>query len=174
MMQAHIKEEDFSAYLDRQLDARQSQAVDEHLRSCEACSSLFNEMRDINRLFRESERAEPSPFLWNRIAAGFEDNQPHRRKASIFTGFRIFGWRPTMAAAALCFLVVIGAAVYFENTRNLADKAALAEIDRTYRTLAAMDPDTYNPFNTGSPLPLDSNPFRSLRLSGRAGTPPKN
>ena len=173
-MQAHIKKEDFSAYLDRQLDARQSQAVDEHLRSCEACSSLYNEMRDITRLFRESERAEPSPFLWNRIAAGLEDSQLHRGKTSILTGFRLFGWRPAMATAALGFLLLIGVAVYVDSTRNLADKAALAEIDRTYRTLAAKDPDTYNPFSTGSPLQFDSNPFRSLRLSGRAGTPPKN
>jgi predicted anti-sigma-YlaC factor YlaD len=174
MMQGHIKEEDFSAYLDRQLDARQSQAVDEHLRSCEACSSLYDEMRDITRLFRESERAEPSPFLWSRIAASFEDGQARRGKASVFTGFRLFGWRPAMAAAALCFLLVLGGAVYLESTRNLAEKAALAEIDRTYRSLASKDPDTYNPFSTGSPLQFDSNPFRSLRLSGRAGTPPKN
>jgi len=173
-MQGHIKEADFSAYLDRQLDARKTQAVDEHLQGCEACRSVFNGMRDITRLFRESERAEPSPFLWNRIAAGFEDDQPHRRKASVFTGFRIFGWRPSMAAATLGFLLMIGAAVYVESTRSLADKAALAEIDRTYRSLAAKDPDTYNPFTTGSPLQFDSNPFRSLRLSGKAGTPLKN
>jgi len=174
MMQGHIKEEDFSAYLDKQLDARQTQAVDEHLRSCQACSSLCSEMRDITRLFRESERAEPSPYVWNRIAAGFEDSLPNRGKASIFAGFRLFGLRPAMAAATLGFLLLIGGAVYMESTRTLADKAALAEIDRTYRSLAAKDPDTYNPFNSGSPLQFDSNPFRNLRLSGRAETPPKN
>ena len=173
-MQGHIKEEDFSAYLDRQLDARRSQAVEEHLRGCKTCSALFDEMRDVTRLFRESECAELPPFLWSRIDAGFESNRAQPRKASKFTGFRILSWRPAMAAAAVCFLLVTGAAIYFESSRNVAEKAALAEIDKTYQNLAAKNPDTYNPFSTGSPLPSDSNPFRSLRLSGRAGTPPNN
>jgi anti-sigma factor RsiW len=174
MMQGHIKEEDFSAYIDRQLDARQSQAVDEHLQACTTCRSLLDEMRGITRLFREPERAEPSPFLWNRIAAGFDNGQPNRLKAAGRGGFRVLGWRPAVAAAALGFLLMIGGAVYFESARNGTQRVALMEIDRTYQSMAAKDPDTYNPFSTASPLQFDSNPFRSLRLSGRAGTPPKD
>jgi anti-sigma factor RsiW len=175
MTQKHIKEEDFSAYLDGQLDSGQTRAVDEHLRSCELCSSIFNEMRDVTQLFRESERAEPSPFLWSRIAAGFAgEDAGVSGKGSVFSGFRLFGLNPVMAAAAMVFLIVVGVVLFREGTGSFADKAALAEIDRTYRSLAAKDPDTYNPFSTESPAQLDSNPFRSLRLSGKAGMPPKH
>ncbi len=171
-MQGHIKEADFSAYLDRQLDVRQTRAVDEHLQSCTSCKSTFDEMRDLTRLFRESERAEPSPFLWNRIEASL-DEQPKPRKAAALAGLRLFGWRPVLATASLGFLLIVGITVYIESARNTRQESALAEIDKTYQSLASKNPDTYNPFSTGSGAQWDSNPFRSLRLSGRAGTPPK-
>jgi len=62
--------------------------------------------------------------------------------------------------------MLAGAALFIGSNSRLADRAALADIDRTYKSLATLDPETYNPFGTGVPQELEANPFKSLRRSG--------
>jgi hypothetical protein len=173
----HIKEEQISAYLDRQLDAFENSQLEGHLGECEGCRYLFEEMQEVTHLFQNAERLEPSPFLWTRIAAGFES---HNRELlpkgglvySFFAGLRRLGWNSGIAAVALGILMFIGISIFKEPNIN---PAALAEIDRVYETLAAENPDSYNPFSTGSFSDFDANPFRNMRLSGRTnGAPLKN
>jgi anti-sigma factor RsiW len=165
----HIKEEQISAYLDRQVDAAESSAIDLHLQACESCRAVFGELRDLNTLFRDAEQVEPSPFLWNRIAASFETNLYKERStrswgASVIAGLRRYAWNPGFAAAAFAILMSAGIAVFRQNTMSTTDQAALAEIDRAYKSLAAQNPDENNPFSSGSPSDFDTNPFRSGRL----------
>jgi hypothetical protein len=170
----HVNEEQLSAYLDRQLDADGNGLVEMHLRECESCSGLVEEMREVTKLFRSAERLEPSPFLWTRIAAGFEHETMERSRkrgwgTSVLAGMRRFGWNSGIAATALGILMFVGITIFKEPSIN---PAALAEIDRVCKSLAAEDPDAFNPFSSGLPSDVDANPFRSARLNGRTNSAP--
>jgi len=171
---AHFEGEQISAFLDRQLAPDEMRALEAHLQQCQVCRASFEEMREMNRLFLGAERLEPSPFLWNRIAAGFEKERAPARgwRESILAGLQGLGLKPGMAAAAMGILIFAGIAVFREINVNTADRAALAEIDKARQSLAAQDPDAYNPFRFSSPRDLDANPFRSMRLSGRVHSAP--
>lgn len=166
----HIKEEQISAYVDRQLGDAECRAIEAHLPECERCSTLLGEMRELSHLFRDAERLEPSPFLWNRIAANLHSSGSKERGwgAVLIAGLRRYAYNPGMAAAAFGILMFVGIAVFKQTTIPDVDPVKLAEIDRAYQHLAAQNPDANNPFSTGSLPDFDSNPFRSVRLSGRS------
>jgi len=56
-------EEDLSAYVDGELGERARRAVETHLASCEACSTLLRELQDTKSLLRELPRVEPRRSL---------------------------------------------------------------------------------------------------------------
>jgi predicted anti-sigma-YlaC factor YlaD len=174
---SHIKEEQISAYLDKQLNSEERLVVEAHFRECESCRAVRDDLFEISRLFSEAERFEPSPFLWNRIAADFDKEAPstHHWITSLIDGLRKNSWNLRLASVALIVVVIAGIAVFRENSDHVAEQAALADIDRAYQGLAALDPDTYNPFGSGLPRELDANPFRNVRLSSeRTGILPKS
>jgi predicted anti-sigma-YlaC factor YlaD len=176
-MMQHVRKDQISAYLDRQLDAQEEYTLEAHFQECESCRAICDEMRELTLLFREAEHFKPSPFLWNRIAAGLDEKAPSARswRESIILGLRNFGWKSGMAAAILSILMMIGISTFRINSARMAERAALVEIDQIYENLAAQDPDTYNPFSSGSPYRLgaEQNPFRDLRLGSSANTAPK-
>ena len=166
----HVSEEQLSAYIDHQMDADESLALEAHLRDCAECRAILDEMMEITRLFQETEQVAPSPFLWNRIAADLchEEQTPARRwAAAVLAGLRAHSRSLGTAAAALALFFAVGITIFHNNARQAAEQAALAAIDQTHRSLAAQDPDVYNPFSSGSLGDLDANPFTTLRLSGR-------
>jgi anti-sigma factor RsiW len=167
-MMSHIGEERISAYIDGQLDAEDNLEIEVHLRDCSGCRAVCDEMRDVTRLFREAESLEPSPYLWNRIEACLDTARPSALGwgFSIASRLRSYGWSPTFAVAAFALFLVVALALFHGSSGHISERAALAEIDRTYRSLAAQDPEVYNPFSSGSQIDLEANPFRSLRLSG--------
>jgi anti-sigma factor RsiW len=164
----HTSEEQFSAYIDNQLSGEEKRRIEEHLRSCALCGALYSEMLELTRLFRDLQPVEPSPFLWNRIEAGMDDLRASRPGwiISMSARLRQYCMKPGFAAAALVILVAVALLMFRGSTRDFSDRAALAEIDRTQRSLAAYDPEVYNPFRSALPNELDANPFRSLRISG--------
>jgi anti-sigma factor RsiW len=170
----HFGEEQISAYLDKQLDPGEARALEIHLRECESCHGVFDEMRELTNLFRGAEQVKPSPFLWTRIAADFGKERYSWRGwgATLIAGLRRYAWNPGLAAAVFGILMIAGVAVFREVNINVADRAALAEIDKAYQSLAAQNPDSYNPFVSGSPSDFDANPFKSLRLRGRTDSDP--
>jgi anti-sigma factor RsiW len=169
----HIREEQISAYLDKQLSPEETGALELHLGECEDCRAVLGEMRELTSLFREAERFEPSPFLWNRISAGIAEDRSTAGswKTVIFSGLHRYGWSRGMAAA-LCILMFAGIVIIREIKVNNAEQAALAEIDRAYQSLAAQNPDAYNPFSSGHKSDFNANPFRSVRMSGRTDSAP--
>lgn len=56
-------EEDLSAYVDGELGERARRAVETHLASCEACSTLLRELQDTKSLLSELPRVEPRRSL---------------------------------------------------------------------------------------------------------------
>jgi predicted anti-sigma-YlaC factor YlaD len=174
---SHINEGQISAYLDEQLSSEEKLVLEAHFRECESCRTVRDELFEISRLFREAERFEPSPFLWNRIAADFdkESSSTHHWITSFIDGLRKNSWNLRLASAALVVVVIAGVVVFRGNSGHVAEQAALADIDRACQSLAALDPDTYNPFGSGLPRELDANPFRSVRLSSeRTGIGPQS
>ncbi len=61
-------EDDLSAYVDGELGERARRAVETHLASCEACSTLFRELQDTKSLLSEL----PSVQLRRSLALGPE------------------------------------------------------------------------------------------------------
>jgi predicted anti-sigma-YlaC factor YlaD len=174
---SHIREEQISAYLDEQLSFEEKLAIETHFRECESCRAVRDDLLEISRLFREAERFEPSPFLWNRIATDFdkESSSTNHWITSFIDGLRKNSWNLRLASAALAVIVIAGIVVFRGNGGHVAEQAALADMDRAYQSLAALDPDTYNPFGSGLPRELDANPFRNVRLSSeRTGLRPQS
>jgi predicted anti-sigma-YlaC factor YlaD len=173
---SHFKEAEISAYLDHQLSADDARALEAHIEECESCHSVYSEMRSMTRLFREAERFEPSPFLWNRIAAGLDESKASAFdwKASLVGGLRSFGWSRGVAAVALASLFFSGIAIFHNRNSHIAEQAAMIEIDQVHQRLTAQDPDKYNPFSSASSShETDMNPFRSFRLSHTTNSTPE-
>ena len=167
----HIKEEQLSAYLDRQLDAGEGSRVEAHLLECTSCRKLYEEMSELTHLFQRAERLEPSPFLWNRIAAGFEEHRESARKprwiSTVLAGTRRLAWNPGIAAAALGIVLFVGIVILKQPN---IDPAALVAIDKAGSLIARENADTYNPFSSRSPLDFDTNPFSSVRSGGKSNS----
>jgi anti-sigma factor RsiW len=165
----HVRKEQISAFVDRQLDVRESRALEAHFRECADCRTICDEMRDLTFLFREAERFEPSPFLWNRIALRLNEEAPSARSwtKTFIPGQFDFGWKSGLAAAVLMVLIITGILTFHGNGNRAVNQAAFAEIDQTYEYLAAQNFDTYNPFSSGSSYGIDAdqNPFREMRLN---------
>jgi hypothetical protein len=168
-MMSHIREEQISAYIDRQLAGDENRSIQLHLQGCASCRSAYEEMCSLTQIFHEAERLEPPAFLWNRIAADFDKEPPATLGwgVSIIAFLRGYSRSLGMAAATIVILIIAGLTVYHESGMPVADRAALAQIDQVYRDLAAQDPDGYNPFASGTRGEWDSNPFKSMRLSGK-------
>lgn len=87
---------DLNAYLDGELNARQRQTIEEHLRACEACRHTLREMEALRHLLRDV--AAPMPrFTPEGFAAHISQRLPGRRSAKR-SG-------PVLAPLALAFLV---------------------------------------------------------------------
>ena len=168
---SHIKEEQISAYIDRQLPVDESRYVEIHLLQCSSCRAIHDELSTLTQFFHDAERIEPPAFLWNRIAADFDEKHPATPEwvASILAGLRGYSRSLGMAAATIVILIVAGITMYHDGNRMpVADRVALAQIDQISRDLAAQDPDGYNPFVSGATSEWDANPFKSMRLNNKA------
>lgn len=165
----HVSEKDISAYIDRELKGREKLELEAHLRDCPECRAGFEEMSEVTRFFREAERVEPSAFLWSRIENGLAGEKAERAwvwGAPILNFLRAYSRTLGAAAAALALCLAAGLAVMHQNARRAAEEAALKIIDETHQSLAAQDPEFYNPFSSGSLRDLEGNPFRAMRLAG--------
>ncbi len=161
-MTAHLPKEQISAWIDRQLDAREAALVEAHVQECESCQHFQEELSIDTRMFRELEVLAPSPFLWTRVAA--ELDQPKKRER-----FEWLRWRgialprsQALLAIAAALFMVLGGAFFFilrQQAASRTEMAAIAQIDQAHAALAAKNAETYNPFRTRSLVNPDANPF---------------
>jgi anti-sigma factor RsiW len=166
----HISEKQISAYIDSQLNAEECRGVKAHLENCAPCRALHEEMLETTLFFRRAERLQPSPFLWNRIEAGLDAELRPKHGWGTFIAARLrnYGLGLNSAAIVVAISLVIALGLLSRNSNLFLERAALAEIDRTQKSLAAYDPDVYNPFSSGPLFEPDTNPFKNLRLKGGA------
>ncbi len=171
-MTQHIAQEQISEWLDGQLDAQEAGRIEKHLRACDACHAIENEMSAVTRLFREAATLSPPPFLWTRIAAELQASTPgtpsDAGKASWLKVLLGHEGRPAwlqvraLAPAAIILMVLIlGGSLTLMEYRSEARMrlAAIAEIDRAHTSIVAGNPKTSNPFRASAEFDLHRNPF---------------
>jgi len=170
-MMAHFPKEQISAWIDRQLDAREAALIEAHLRECEICQHLQEELAFDTHMFRELEILAPPPYLWTRVAA--ELQQPARREGFAWLPRQGIAWprRQTLLAMAVALFVILGGALFI-ILRQQADlrfeMAAIAQIDQAHVDLVAKNTEAYNPFSKTSLADLDSNPFSRHTLDSNS------
>jgi len=100
-----------SAYLDGELTGKDGGLFEEHVRSCDSCRVLVEEVRRTSRILRSQPRLEPSERF--DLELGVALRGIRRREESV-SGFWGRLWRPVavpqllVAAAAFVLVVVIG------------------------------------------------------------------
>ncbi len=168
-MTGHPQQEQVSALLDRQLEAQEAAQIELHLRQCESCRQLYEELALTTRLFREMDAAQAPDYLWTRVAAELTAPSRHRRFAWLSWQFESTVFRRgLLAATGIAVLVLIGAAValFYHNSLPPDEVAVLAQIDEVHSSLAARNLEFYNPFHTAAQPGPDSNPFTRGRIGG--------
>ena len=68
----HISDQQMSAWLDRQLEAAKAAELEAHLRQCESCRCVQEELASTTGMFRNLEPLKAPAYLWTRVAAELE------------------------------------------------------------------------------------------------------
>lgn len=92
----HFSDETLSAFLDGDLDARDSTGIESHLRECTSCREALQELTAIRRAAAGLATIEPAPETWVRI-----------RERVAAPPRRLLGWTWAGAAAAAAVLLVV-------------------------------------------------------------------
>ncbi len=164
-MTDHLSQDIISQWLDRELDSRTSAEVAEHLGVCESCRAFENEMSEVNRIYRSMEALEPSPHLWTRISASFEETRKERHGFFGLTFRPVWSRARALAIAAVFVLMICSAVLYVEYRVTVrAEQAAIAEIDRAHSALLALSVKNHNPFHEPTGVDVRANPFAQVRL----------
>jgi hypothetical protein len=109
-----------SDYIDGLLSERERLELERHLRECRSCRTICEDLIVICRLSRELPDYEPSPRLWERIAAAIA------AETAPSTKVRRFRMRPAFAmAAALMIAVLAGALLRFRPLGPESQEASL-------------------------------------------------
>jgi hypothetical protein len=123
-----------SDYLDGELSADETAAVEAHLRECAACSAVLNDLKRVVAQARALDARPPRADLWPGIAARTERIAPPRRVSLTL---------PQLAAAAALLVAVTGAV-----TMKLAAPAPAPAA--TTAAVAQPEPAAAAPANAGT------------------------
>lgn len=111
-----------SEYLDGELDAEESRALEEHLEGCESCRGVLSELKLVLRRAHALPDQAPRPELWDAIVTAIEEHpveipEPRRTKRPVR---RAEGARrtvslpiPQLVAACLAVMVLSAAIGWF-------------------------------------------------------------
>ena len=106
-MSCELVERDFDAYLDRELDAKSSAAVREHLRTCPACGRQIAQREALARLVRGAPYYSAPDRLRSRVLAQYTRSHSMRRVLTwaaaaalvLSAGAGMTLWRPASSRA---------------------------------------------------------------------------
>lgn len=171
-MENHVSQEQISALVDQQLSDREAGAVQTHLSRCGTCRALYEDWSEVASLFQNAADMDPSPFLWQRIAAEIPPS-PRPAPGNWFAGL-IYS-KPAWVAAGLTIIILAGALMTAEfrsfYATQLARQEALNDIETIRLAMLAMNgpnPETSNPFRGLLAANQNSNPFSLKRLGVEA------
>ena len=95
-------------YIDAELPQEERADIQQHLKRCEQCRKDIQSLSGLWNLSQSIKRAQPSPFLWNKISAQLEGKTQKRRlvnKVRVF--IRQTAW-PALTAAIVMLGLFIG------------------------------------------------------------------
>ena len=162
----HCPKNQISALLDGQLGKKEEVQVEHHLRHCESCRSLFQELASTSRMFRDLEILKPPDYLWTRIATDLHHSSKSVRHAWLDWQEKwLFHPREYLALAAALLLMIGGTifAVLQRQASTRSELAAMARIDGAHTALIK-NPDVFNPFRRSDRTNPDLNPFARHQL----------
>ncbi len=161
-MNAHLSEEQISAWLDHQLEDDAAGSVEQHVAGCDHCRAVRDGLSAVDRLFRKAEVVEPPSYLWSKISADLEDAE--LENAGWFSRLTSTFVRNAWVRAevlALAATMVIGCSVAVLHWSAIrTERRQLAEIDFTYQKLLPQNAESYNPFAISPRIDTGRNPFR--------------
>jgi hypothetical protein len=95
----HHPEEEFSAYLDRELNSDAVGEIEAHLKECPTCVRKLNALRELNEVLRSAPELQPSPGFSKRVLQRVEQDRQSRHS---FAKWMVLG-----LAAVIVFVVLI-------------------------------------------------------------------
>ena len=127
-----------SDYLDGELSADESAALEAHLRGCAACSAVLNDLKRVVAQARSLDARPPQADLWAGIVARTDRIRQPRPSTllgaalSLSNRRRISFTLPQLAAAAVLLMAISGAVVW-----QLADRSGRQSTNATASTAVA-------------------------------------
>lgn len=156
--------EDFSPYLDKDLEDSRYQEIENHLNSCRQCAEELNVWQKTDSLFRAPELVlDVPPFQWSRIAARLQEpvQVPVRQR-----WLRLLFARPAIWGIAAAVVFVSAALLGgLEYRRKENREKMLAHILTTPGEQAS------NPFREYLALKTENNPFDEFRYPQKKENP---
>jgi len=133
-----------SDYLDDELDASERAALEQHLASCETCSAVLDELRQVVARAAHLPARPPAADLWAGIESRLDPvvsvATPFRARVTRRISFTM----PQLVAAGLALMVTSGGGVWIlqhgGHTTDLPPAAATSEIDPAVVPIAIADP----------------------------------
>lgn len=101
--------DDLTAYLDGELNAAESRALEEHVRLCPACRDELESLRKACQLVESHvEEIEPRPEIWNGLMTRISATPAHDRSPGFLQFFDSHRWSAVTAALAFCIVAAGG------------------------------------------------------------------
>ena len=82
-----------SDHIDKLLNGRQIQALEQHLKECAACTELLNEMQMITGEAKNMKSVLPSENLWAAIKSEILKNEYSRILINVFVNIRFLEFK---------------------------------------------------------------------------------
>ena len=133
-MECHIIEDLLSPYLEDELNAEDKHKVEEHLKLCSSCASLFSFIKEAHESLNEFPETEVSDELLNRLYSIPET----KKKFRISFDFLVKpSFQPILAAATI--VLTVASFYFFNPNKNKIDKfinrqvhLGYSEVERLY------------------------------------------
>ena len=124
-------QEKLEQYMDAELPKAELASLETHLRTCQNCAAdalIHTRLKRLTRIAGANTYA-PTAELRSKVAAQIKGKQRQR-----------WTWLPQLAAAAVCFILIVGAAALWSQ-RAVARQRTIAELaDVHLATLASANP----------------------------------
>ena len=134
-----------SDHTDKLLNGRQTQALEQHLKECPACTELLNEMQMIAGEAKDMESVLPSENLWAGVESQIPKNDRKRRswpsEIGRFFRFSLYSRELAFSVSGLLAGLVLMTLFYYgtpfiRNDRSIPGQVAsnqFKEVDRHYQ-----------------------------------------
>ena len=147
------------AFLDGELETRESSDVSSHIANCDACAVMLAEAEDESAvvfpaLEREFNTLVPTHRLWNKINDSItieRENMPFWRKTWAFLTVALVN--PSIAVAATVLLIAgaVATGILFRTPVSEIANETVAPAKSVSKTIAATQDDTPSALMTGQP-----------------------